>query len=78
MNYDSAITKVAETCLADSDLTNPDRVTFERHVAALSELLRQTCDDYCDSCKPEQNPRVKGDDDGVEYADPRDHMDWTD
>jgi hypothetical protein len=72
MNYDSAITKVAETCLADSDLTNPDRVTFERHVACLSDLLRQTCEEYCASCEPpETDPREKGDDDGREYGHPQ-------
>lgn len=26
----------------------------------------------------EENPRIKGDDDGVEYADPRDHMEGRD
>jgi hypothetical protein len=31
--------------------------------------------DYCPECVKEENPRERGDDDGVEYADPRDHRD---
>lgn len=31
--------------------------------------------DICPQCVEEANPREKGDDDGREYADPRDHLD---
>jgi len=30
--------------------------------------------DYCPECVKEENPRERGDDDGVEYADPGDHL----
>lgn len=37
------------------------------------------CEQIIDPEEPEENPREKGDDDGVEYADPRDARDdWPD
>jgi hypothetical protein len=77
MNFDAALKQTAEAFLEQHEVTNPDRVTFENHVKALVDQLSQACDEYLDAAKAdaEPNPREKGDDDGVEYADPRDHMD---
>lgn len=33
---------------------------------------------YCFTCEPRPDPREKGDDDGQEYADPRDERDERD
>ena len=48
--------------------------------AELSDMLSdegwtRTADgkDQCPDCCAPENPRQKGDDDGIEYADPRDH-----
>lgn len=43
-----------------------DIFTVKESVAAMAA--------YAASEAPEENPREKGDDDGVEYADPRDYM----
>jgi hypothetical protein len=49
MNYDAALKQTAEAFLQQHEVTNPDRVTFERHVACLVDRLKQECDEYLES-----------------------------
>jgi hypothetical protein len=46
MNFDTALKQTAEAFLEQHEVTNPDRVTFEHHVACLVDRLKQECDEY--------------------------------
>lgn len=72
--YDHGCYDLAETFLRDNEQTNPDRATVEKHARELAGRIQQTIEDYFEEVTQE-NPREKGDDDGVEYGDPRDAMD---
>lgn len=72
--YDTSCYELAESFLRDDERTNPDRKTVEKHAHQLAQRIQQTIEDYIEEVTQE-NPRQKGDDDGVEYGDPRDAID---
>ena len=58
--------------LADEWLSDLRRSAAQkRHVASLAQTIQQAIEDW----ESDENPRERGDDDGVEYADPRDARD---
>ena len=64
--YDKRWPIIAFRWLTDSGLK-----PTEKDVAALSQELQDTAEQF--ECAA-QNPRERGGDDGIEYADPRDEM----
>jgi hypothetical protein len=74
--YDPRCYELAELVLGGLE-RQPDQATFERHADLLAQDIQVTIDNYVEDLLSgaKDNPREKGDDDGVEYADPRDYRD---
>jgi len=63
----------AEDCWADICYTELELFSALNESLIEDGWVRKDGKDYCPECSAPVNPRERGDDDGTEYADPRDH-----
>lgn len=71
---DTHVLDLAEFWLSDDDTTRQPKL-HEKRVMSLAQDIQVAIESWCeDEARAAEEPRAKGADDGIEYADPRDRM----